>query len=690
MTEVITEYDIDFLVENFSRITAKRSYVKPSEYIEQVRYIDRALSPFPGKFSYDKFPYFREIINQFAPDSQTRRVYVMKGNQIGATTGILESVMMYYIGENPAAVLYVLPDEMMAKDAMATKIDPTIDNCGLRPLIYNQTRQARGSKKTGDTAMKKEYPGGYLHAVGAGSGNRFRNFSYKVGLVDEADGMQAKIKGEGSVYDLMVARLDAYPTSSKLYIGSTPAEEKSSLIWRLFQKGTQKFFYVPCKYCGEMQRLEFTVWDPADKSRKIGGIVWKQDENGIPDLSTVGYECPYCHKIMKNYDKAVIIPKGEWRATAQAVQPQTESYHITALYNPPGMFSWEDYVSAWAECWDLKNNKVRDKEKYRVFRNLKQGLPYLEQNEQIKYERAVLHRRFGFAMGTVPNKMAREDAGSNILLLVGSVDVQKNGLYVDIKGYADNGVTYTVDFMFLEGPTEQFGGPWDKLADIFDNKVYADDGEGENVKLYKVAILFVDSGHYTDWVYSFCQRFTSGVYACKGMDWIKGGETYQLFSNSTLNRIGLQLAYHVNTGKQKDRISVAMNVLRWNSGELQPAWYPNFPETLHDDYYKMFEAEEKVEVIDKNTGQWLKTIWRAKFGAPNHAFDTYVYNRTALEVLADDICRNEMGLRYLDWATFWNYAKTGAFYYSDKATEGPMLKGFSTEELAEQALKNGE
>jgi membrane-associated protease RseP (regulator of RpoE activity) len=68
----------------------------------------------------------------------------------------------------------------------------------------------------------------------------------------------------------------------------------------------------------------------------------------------------------------------------------------------------------------------------------------------------------------------------------------------------------------------------------------------------------------------------------------------------------------------------------------------------------MFEAEEKVEVIDKNTGQWLKTIWRAKFGAPNHAFDTYVYNRTALEVLADDICRNEMGLRYLDWATFWN------------------------------------
>ena len=129
--------DVDFLIEQFSRLTAQRSYRKPSEYIESVRYIDRALSPFPGKFSYDKFPYFREIVDQFAPDCPTRRVYVMKGNQVGATTGLLESIMMYYIGENPAPQLYVLPDEMMARDAVNTKIDPTIDNCGLRNLIFS-------------------------------------------------------------------------------------------------------------------------------------------------------------------------------------------------------------------------------------------------------------------------------------------------------------------------------------------------------------------------------------------------------------------------------------------------------------------------------------------------------------------------------------------------------------------------
>ena len=106
-----------------------------------------------------------------------------------------------------------------------------------------------------------------------------------------------------------------------------------------------------------------------------------------------------------------------------------------------------------------------------------------------------------------------------------------------------------------------------------------------------------------------------------------------------------------------------MNRLFWNDGQVQPAWYPNFPEDFGDDYFKMYEAEEKVEVVDKWTGKYLKTIWRQKFGADNHAFDTRVYNKGALEIFADDICRHELGFRSLDWAAFWAYAKqTRAFY----------------------------
>ena len=99
----------------------------------------------------------------------------------------------------------------------------------------------------------------------------------------------------------------------------------------------------------------------------------------------------------------------------------------------------------------------------------------------------------------------------------------------------------------------------------------------------------------------------------------------------------------------------------WNENELQPSWYPNFADDFHDDYFKQFEAEERVDVKDQ-FGRWRKTIWRAKFGAANHAFDTYCYNLAALEIFANDWCRLKLGMEALEWPMFWENAKEGYFY----------------------------
>lgn len=654
----VIESDIDFLVEQISGIIHERNYKLPSVYTEEVRYLDKELTPFPGKFTFDRAPFFKEIVDLFSPNNPTRKVVVMKGNQMAATTSLLEPVLLYYIGCNPAPQLLVEPDDAMAKAAMETKIDKMIDSAGLRDKIASQVKKAARARSTGDTKLHKEYAGGYLQAASASTPKSFRNFSYKIILVDELDAMPDQLKGEGTVVGLAQARADAYPNNSKILFQSTPTTEQASKINKQYLLGTQEKFFVPCKNCGRKQELQWAVWDEGGK--QIGGIVWDNDENFEPKLETVAYKCPYCGGLMKNYDKAEIIPKGEWMPTVLApVEKGTRSFHISPLYNLPGLFSWEDFVRQWNVVWDIKNNRVKDKEQYRVFRNLKQGLPFREMNDQIKYERAVLHKRFGFARGQVPNKMAIKDAGGPILIVICSVDVQKNNLFVDVKGYTARGTTWTLDFFSIDGATEDFGGPWLKLADYIENKVF----ESDDGYCYRIAITLVDSGHYTDWVYSFCARFSSGVYASKGMDWIKNGETYMKFHQSTLDKIGLPLAFHVNTGKLKDRISRSLNWLTWNDNSLQDEWYPNFPEDFHDDYFKMFEAEEKVEVINKMTNQWEKTIWRAKFGAPNHGFDTYVYNLAALEIFADDICRNDLNIGYLHWPTFWEMAKADSFRF---------------------------
>jgi len=329
------------------------------------------------------------------------------------------------------------------------------------------------------------------------------------------------------------------------------------------------------------------------------------------------------------------------------------------------MFSWDDMVKAWAECWDIKNNRIRDKEKYRTFRNTKQGLTFEESGVNLRYEKTILFRRHGFVRGKVPNDLAVENTGSPILLLVCSVDVQKNNLFVDVKGYSQGGATWTIDCFSIEGDTAQFNGPWDELDDIIANRVYI----GTDNKQYYIQITLVDSGWNTEWVYAYVMRHSQGVYACKGQDYIDGGETFKLFKQSTLKGIGLGQAFHVNTGKLKDRISNAFMALSWNEGEHQPSWFPNFADDFRDDYFKQFEAEERVDVYDRFE-RYLRTIWRpTHYGAANHYFDTYCYNLAALEIFANAWCRERLDLLALDWQAFWESAKEGGGFYVEPETK---------------------
>ena len=647
--------DVDFLIQQFSKIKDSMRFEKPSDFAERIRYLTADLTPFPGRFSYDKFPYFKSIVNLFDPADPTEEVVLMKGNQMGATTAILETLILYYIAGYPLPQMYVTADAGLMKTSVQTKIEKMIDNAGIRGLISSQNRKAAGSKDTGDTATAKEYPGGFLHCFGGRAPARFRGMTYRIALVDEIDSFPDKLGDEGSVIDLIQNRTNSYSGKKKILEMSTPLVLQTSKIYKLYMSGDQNKFFVPCKFCGREQEL---VWHGVNDDGSTYGITWENDTDYAPIIDSVGYKCKYCGKIMKNYDKSTIIPAGRWIPQSKSEDPKMHSFHLSPIYNPAGMFSWEDMVRLWGKAWDIRNNRVKDKEKYRVFRNTKQGLPFEETGTQIRYEKVQLHKRPGFVQKKVPNDLAQTDCHNPILILVASVDVQKHELFVDVKGYSTNESTWTVDFFSLDGDAEDFDGSWKKLIEWYESVIYV----GTDGKQYRPTIMLVDSGRYTEYVYAFCGRYSSGVYACKGNEYITGGATYKQFDQATLNRIGLPLAYHINTTKLKDRISEQMNKASWNTGDIQPAWYPNFPFDFHDDYFRMFEAENKVDEYDRKTNKYLRTVWRQKIGAANHAFDTYVYNMAGLEIAADDYCRFVLGLPALNWDVFWKVASTGQFY----------------------------
>ncbi|MGL4982140.1 MAG: terminase gpA endonuclease subunit [Treponemataceae bacterium] len=648
--------DIDFLIEQFFLIKDNNNYEMPSDFAERVRVLKGDLTPFPGPFSFERFLHFKEILDCFHPLNDVQQVSVMKGNQQGFTTAVLENILLYNIMVEPKAQMYITATAGLMKTSVNTKIERMIDDAGARPLIFAQSKKSKSSKDSGDTIEAKSYKGGYLHMFGGKSPARLRSMSYRAAICDELDAYDQALKDEGSVIELIKNRTDAYAKSKKIFFGSTPLIMQRSHIWKLYLDGDQRKYFIPCKHCGKRQDL---VWHGTLESGERYGIVWENDENFKPKLETVFYKCKFCGGLMKNFDKAALMKKGEWRATVENNNPKIRSYHTSVLYNPPGMFSWEDMVQNFSECWDFQHNRMKDKEKYRIFRNTKQGLPFEETGLQIRYEKSMLFRRFGFIRGTIPNDLAATDTKSEILVVLASVDVQKNCLFVDVKGYSADCCVWTLDFFSIDGDTETFGGVWDTLHDFLLEKTYKD----KDGKEYAITLSLIDSGRYTDYIYAYCKR-NSSAYPCKGMDYIRGGETFKRFQRSTEDTIGKK-AFHINTTKLKDRISNSLNFTSWKEGNPQPHWYFNFPDDFKDDYFKQFESEVKKDEYDRKTNQYIRTIWKAKHGAPNHAFDTFVYNLAALEILASSICLQFCDSKSLNWDWFWEYLKENPFVMTE-------------------------
>jgi phage terminase large subunit GpA-like protein len=656
VTQTINKNDIDFIQKIINSITDSKIYELPSDYVERVRYLPAELTTFPGKFNFDKCPYNREILDCLSPLSPVQQIVDMKAVQTMKTTAVLENYLIYNIGSDPKSQLYISADEGLIKKGFKVKVERAIDSSNLRGHIFSQTKKGGA---TGDTTLEKEYPGGFLHGVGARNPGKLRSMSYQSMLLDELDGFPDKLGKEGDPVALAINRTNAYAAKRKILYISTPLITQTSKIYKLYLQGDQRNFYVPCKYCGKMQVLR---WHGVTEDGKTYGIVFEVDKDFLPIYDTVGYQCQYCDEIMKNHDKSIIVNKGEWRPTKKSKIPYLRSYWINALYNPHGMYSWEDMVVDWTKCWDLEKNRVKDKEEYRTFRNTKQGLPFEEKGTSIKYDKAVLHRRTGFPIGHIPEKMMIEDTGSPALILTCAADPGKDKIYIDTKAWTQGGQSWTIDFFPIEGDvTNHKSELWSKLDKYLMEKVYI----SETGKKYKIMNTFIDSGwgKYTDVVYEFCKQYSTGVFAVKGERHLPGGITYKMFSKETLEKSGLVAGYRINTTKLKDRISRSMSTLQWDTGKFQPEWYPNFPENLHDDFFRMFEAETRVEVRDKITNQFKYVVWMQTEGADNHAFDTYVYNLAGLEHIADFVCRQVLNLPVLSWLDFWNYCKTEAFYY---------------------------
>ena len=641
----------------FEALPTEASNRTPSEWTEQRRYLPQSVTPYPGFFRWDKTPYLREIVDCLGPDSPVREVAVMKGVQIGATTGLLENALGYYIDEvRTAPTMWVTADADMAQIRLETNLLPMLHHSGLDELI--KSSDVGNARKTGRTSKKIEWVGGgMLLPLGAQNPNKFRQQPALLLLLDEIDAWPLNARNEGDPVKLVCKRAAAYEAVRKICYLSSPTIQGQSQIEALYLAGDQRKYFVRCLRCNKPQTIR---WERVSEDGVKSGIVWDTENDRLVSGS-VRYVCAECgHEHSNNDKERLLAPEhgAEWRPTAEPRRPGLRSYHIPALLSPPGMQTWETQVVQYLEAFDTRSHKPRDLGLYQVWYNQVLGSTFELRGDRARFDEVSAHRRQVYRYGEVPNKWAEQHCGSPVLLLTAAVDVHKDNLAVAVFGWTRGRRAILVDYWRLNGDAEQLSDErtWGALRKIIEKREYtADDG-----KRYRIELTLVDSGYSTDLVYQFCAEYRSGVMPIKGRPTPTNNASIREFSDF-VTPLG-QHAFAVSVDFYKDRWIAALR-RKWDGAGMQREGSFNAPVDCTDDQLKELTVERKQERIDKRTQRRLGWEWHRTAGVRNELWDLLVYNAAALDVIAWDQCRNQLGLESVNWMAFFDRLEAGKVFY---------------------------
>jgi phage terminase large subunit GpA-like protein len=644
----------EWLAAQFDGLTTELEVISPSQWAEQKRYLPPSVTALPGPYRFEVAPYLKEIVDCLSVDSPIREVAVMKGVQICATVGILENAIGYYIDAvKTSPVMLVTADSELAKLRMESYITPMLQHSGLEHLI--KSADENNARKRGKTDKKVEWiGGGFLIPFGAQNANKLRSVSVEVLLNDEIDAWPDVVGKDGDPLKLVRDRTAAYESSRKILDISTPLVTGQSKIEARFKQGDQRRYYVCCLKCGFAQVLRWKHTDP--DTGTVSGMVWKMDgERLVP--GSVRYVCQNpecCHEHINDDKQRLLSPENgaQWVPTATPAHPHIRSYHISALYSPVGMQTWEACVQKWLEAWDVERDAPRDLSILQVVYNNVFGDTYTLHGEKVRFEQVSLHRRHAYHYGQIPNAYATQFCGGPVLLLTCAVDVHKDNLKVAIFGWCRDRRAILIDYHKLEGNPEQLDddATWGELRRIKERVYTADDG-----KRYSIVLTLVDSGYFADQAYQFAAEYEIGIAPIKGRDTPSNSAKSKEFSEFT-SPMGTT-GYLITVDFYKDRWSGALR-RGWDGQSTQPTGHFNAPLDVTDAQLKELTVETKRERLEPGTNRRIGFAWHRPSGAANELWDLLIYNSAALDLVALDYCRGRE-FDVVNWNEFYAFCESG-------------------------------
>ena len=570
-----------------------------SEWADRHRFLSPRASAEPGRYRTDRTPYMRAIMDALSPSHPARRIVFMKAAQVGATEAG-NNWIGYVIHHAPGPMLSVQPTVELAKRFSRQRIEPLIAES---PALRERVKPAR-ARDAGNTVLSKEFPAGLLVITGANSAVGLRSMPARYLFLDEVDAYPPSADEEGDPVALAEARTRTFSWRSKVFLASTPTIHGVSRIEREFEASDQRRFFAPCPHCQHRQWLRFER------------LRW---EKGKPD--TAHYQCEACDGAVEEHHKIEMLHAGDWRPTAEASDPGTIGFHLSALYSPVGWMSWAMIARMW------EASQATDEAK-RSFKNGVLGETWIETGEAPDWQR-LYERREDWQIGTVP---------SGGLFLTAGADVQKDRIEVSVWAWGRGLTSWFVDHIVIDGGPEH-AETWGQLSGLLDRTW--PHSHGARLGLAKLGI---DSGYESPAVYAWARSAGHAQVApLKGVEGfnraapVVGPSFVDVTEAGRKLRRGARL-WTVAVATFKSETYRHLRLMRPTDEEIAdgaqyPAGFVHLPRGLEAEWVKQLVAEQLVSVKTRRGFQRLE--WQ-KLRERNEVLDCRVYARAAAWIAGAD------------------------------------------------------
>lgn len=564
----------------------------------------------PGKFDPDTMPHQKEIMDAIT-DPQVTEVAVMSSAQIGKTT-IEMCGIGYYIDHETTTQMLVMPTLDDAEKFSKTKLAPMVGDV----KVLNRVLKAK-SRDSNNTMLLKQYPGGCLVISGANSPSSLAMLSTRVVWMDEIDRFPESAGTEGNPIRLAEKRATSY-WNKKFIKLSTPTRKGSSNIEEEFEKGTMERWSVKCPECGEFQIYEFKR------------VVFDNPPSMV---------CEHC---------GCKIPERRWKESEHkwiAEHPERKrrrSFWMNELGSP--LVEWEEIIQIWKDANKRKNEK-HDLRDLIVFINTVLGETWDE----------TLVDTDSVNVSDIEKRAELYDAElpAGVLLLTAAIDVQKDRLEVEVRGWAREHETWGIYYDKIYGDLTK-NSVWERMEAYLERTFEFADGS----RLGIAGFAIDTGGLYTNKVYQWAKDQKQKGKKCYAIKGYAGKDGIPLIGNKRIvniteergnrqvvvDRTVLQML-GVNSGKED--ITNRLKITEPGEG------YCHFPKNkdrgYDHQYYEGLTSEHKIE---KNVRGVLRSEWVKKSGARNEPFDLMNYNYATVELIRPDWDaleeKLEKGINYME------------------------------------------